>query len=1173
MNVLLEALAERVHDLRRQQGPWESLTIVVPHPFLKAYVREGLARTCGLAANLHFLYLDQLWTTLVPSDAFRILHPATLKAALLAVLGDPHLLDTPSLAPVRTYLGEDRRGLKAAQFATELTRIFHDYQLTRPDWLDAWRQDRPAPGVTNQALEAWQRALWRAAVARLDATGHSHRTLVEALRHPAFGQDCLPPVLHAFGLTHTGPAYHALYQTLGQRTECFIYALNPCGEFWEDLTVAGERCWAERRPRRSEARRGGRTDEGPEDPYALETEGPEALQLWGRAGRENIRLLNEISECDFDPRFSEPPTSHLLGRIQGDILRFSDPPTSGHGKPDDSLRFVRCPSPRREAEIVASLIWDLVASHAQDSDPLRFSDIAVLLPPIDLDVRIAHLEAAFHEAHQLPWNAAEAQYATMRACLEAARLLLELPASGFTRSALLRVLAHPILLRHVGDPPLSTWSRWCEELGILRGFDRHDWADTYVEGRDVLNWDQGLKRLTLGAYQEGSTEWSWEGETYGVPEGVDAAEASAFIALARGLLEDARTLTARPRSLPEGCRTYAAYFRRWLEGDDEANERILQRITDALEALATSCPEGMEPPHLEEPALRFLIGQALDRLQEDLPRSLGHGVVIGTYETLRGLPFRVLILTGLEEGTFPTPDQRSPLDLRNQRRRAGDVTPAERQRYLFLEALLSAQDHLVLTYVGMDPITGEPQEASSLYKDFLRLAERYLEPLERPSNGTSPLETVHPLHRFDPAYFPEWFPGSSPSLRTASEPAAAEAWARRLGQDLRQGLPYDMPAFLEDLPASEPLRTQLKALLKQPDLGRTVPPPTRPRFLRIKDLSLWLQCPLTGGAVVRLGFRGPDDEDTDRREDEALETEDLHRLAQDVAWIAARTGSDPRALFRDLYTARQRQGRAPWGPLAEQEWQTWTPRITAWMQALQNLEPLRSFHVGPITSPLREPPDEVLPALRLDLSAPAGPWSLELIGALRRRGKGTSLFLKSSSNFNWNDEHTRAHLAEAYVEHLVLTALGRGSESEGATFIVLTEKEGQGLTAQANSFSFPTPTPEAAKEQLQNWAQALFEEDPAILLPLHGALKAHQAVRTSDPNVPWRLTPEHLRSYVQEALGRAADGTGRPSIPLLRGLLPDPTRFDPPTDPMTIVKRRLAPLLALFEMIPEEPRT
>src|SRR5690606_35778467 len=93
-----------------------------------------------------------------------------------------------------------------------------------------------------------------------------------------------------------------------------------------------------------------------------------ALRLWGRPGRENIRILNELTQCDFDARFVDPTEDRhgpltMLAALQRDIL-FRQPervePDPDIDPEDDSIRVLGCPSVQRELEVVGNEIWRLM---------------------------------------------------------------------------------------------------------------------------------------------------------------------------------------------------------------------------------------------------------------------------------------------------------------------------------------------------------------------------------------------------------------------------------------------------------------------------------------------------------------------------------------------------------------------------------------------------------------------------------------------------------------------------------------------------------------------------------------------------------------------------------------------------------------------------------------------
>jgi hypothetical protein len=78
------------------------------------------------------------------------------------------------------------------------------------------------------------------------------------------------------------------------------------------------------------------------------------------------------------------------------------------------------------------------------------------------------------------------------------------------------------------------------------------------------------------------------------------------------------------------------------------------------------------------------------------------GVTVSALMPMRPIPFNVVYVLGLEEGRFPGARAESLLDLRSRKRRIGDITLAERNRYLFLEILISVRRKLYLSYVSRD---------------------------------------------------------------------------------------------------------------------------------------------------------------------------------------------------------------------------------------------------------------------------------------------------------------------------------------------------------------------------------------------------------------------------------------------------------------------------------------
>src|SRR5260370_10874762 len=102
---LLAELAARVRAQQLRDGPLIPVRIVVPSATVERYVKVGVARACGIGANLETPRLAQLAAELIAaSSGVRVADAAALEAMALAVLLDDAVLAEPELAAVRASL-------------------------------------------------------------------------------------------------------------------------------------------------------------------------------------------------------------------------------------------------------------------------------------------------------------------------------------------------------------------------------------------------------------------------------------------------------------------------------------------------------------------------------------------------------------------------------------------------------------------------------------------------------------------------------------------------------------------------------------------------------------------------------------------------------------------------------------------------------------------------------------------------------------------------------------------------------------------------------------------------------------------------------------------------------------------------------------------------------------
>ena len=281
------------------------------------------------------------------------------------------------------------------QLADRLARIYTQYLVYRPDWLQAWAAGRDPVGDAGFHLP-----LWRELRARI---GVPHRGERLARLLAAFVDGPIPhddEPLHVFGISHLAPSELALLRAVAKQRLVVLYVPDPCREFWGGL-----------RGERSRLRELVAQDA---DGLANETvfleHGHPLLASWGRLGQHFLLALDD-SEAAIDERhYLDKPEAAIepanrLQRVQESIRRAEPALIASSEQPaaqriDRSLRIHACHTRLRELEVLR----DALLRELDERPGLKPSDIVVMAPNIQAITPL--LPAVFGEAGvRRPWPA------------------------------------------------------------------------------------------------------------------------------------------------------------------------------------------------------------------------------------------------------------------------------------------------------------------------------------------------------------------------------------------------------------------------------------------------------------------------------------------------------------------------------------------------------------------------------------------------------------------------------------------------------------------------------------------------------------------------------------------------------------------------------------------------
>ncbi|WP_305046295.1 exodeoxyribonuclease V subunit gamma [Geoalkalibacter sp.] len=706
--------------------------------------------------------------------------PAALTWRILDLL--PKLLDRRVFAPVRGYFGTAADPLKAYQFARRLADLFDQYAVYRPELLRSWDQG------AGQGEAAWQAELWRELVA---AAKDRHKAEVlhdflNAVRSPDFAAD-LPRRVAVFGIPAMPPMHLAAFEALARHMEVHLFLLNPSREYWGDIVSAREA--AKRKKQLSF------DDYLGADLYL--GAGHPLLASLGGQGRDFFRLLLERLEFEEHLCFSEPLEDTLLHCLQSDILLLRDRPDGNAPRltlpaTDSSLQIHSCHGPLREMEVLHDQLTELFARHPD----LTPNDVLVMIP--DIEAYAPYILAVFASeaegAPRFPFRIADRGVRAQSPLAEAFLQLLALPGSRFGAAQVLDLLDVAWVRSRFGltEADLDQVREWVRDTRIRWGIDAADRQRQGVPAYGENSWRAGLERLLLGhALPE---DGGLFGEILPRPAvgGGNARVLGCFLDFAEALFALAADLP-QPRSPRQWAELGEAMLAQFFAPDGQSQGEF-DSLRGALRELRDSAELADFDRDLTLEVVRAHLSARLEQSAAAQGFLVG-GLTFCALLPMRSIPFRVIVLSGMNDGAFPRAERPPGFDLMARHPQPGDRSLRREDRYLFLEALVSARDYFLITYVGQSARDAGEAPPSVLVCELLDCIARGF--CLNEGEILPWLVRKHHLQAFHPAYFHEDSRLFSYS-RANCEALAARAAGLRRAQPLA---PHPLPPPVEDFAA------------------------------------------------------------------------------------------------------------------------------------------------------------------------------------------------------------------------------------------------------------------------------------------------------------------------------------------------------------------------------------
>ncbi|TXH67139.1 MAG: exodeoxyribonuclease V subunit gamma [Thiothrix sp.] len=715
----LETLAASFaqHLSQMQLDPFKAMPVVVQNAGMGRWLSMQLAEITGIAANLKYLFPAELtWDLLRRVLSIAEHNPCAVDVLRWRLLQEflQHAEEHQPYLGHYLHSGQDD---SAWQLAQQVAGVFDGYLFFRSDWVRQWE--------SQATTKNWQEKLWQLVIGtpRLEHWVNLQAQFIQELAQVP--TDALPSQIIFFSIPALSPAYIELIAKLAERVEVHFFMMNPSMHYWGDIESN------KRRMRYKPT----------EQDYVIV--GNPLLASWGIQGRDFIEIIRNSEpypqELEY---FLEPEIKSKLHIIQSDILNLEDIPknlaaSDSVNEPDQSIAIHSCHSPMREVEVFYDQLLAILERHPD----LTAADIVVMSP--DINTYAPFIESVFSASSvSLPYSIADQRFSQAMSISAACAQLLELPQGRFEAETVFTLLEYAEIREHFGldEAQVQQCREWVRGVNIRWGVDAEFRRQFARQTTFEHTWMYGLDRLLLGFALPGD-------QLLGKVLPYKELEGSQTLVLERfqqclHILFSMSKWASQSASLEEWRTRFGQIVEQLFPREAET-----QTVYRGMEKVLTTAQHAEFTEKVTWSVFKSALRRELEQSSQE-SGFLGQGITFCNLMPMRSVPFRVVALLGMQDGGFPRQDTHLSFDLlAADKKRKGDRSRREEDRYLFLESLLSARDYFYISYVGQSIQDNSELMPSVLVSELLDYLEK------RFGLKAETFIVRHPLQAFSPRYF------------------------------------------------------------------------------------------------------------------------------------------------------------------------------------------------------------------------------------------------------------------------------------------------------------------------------------------------------------------------------------------------------------------------------------
>lgn len=828
-------------------NPFHFDKVIVMNKGMQTYLQEQISSNNKVCAGIDFsqvwAFIWELHKAINGADKYNRFSHEHITWSLFSMIDS--WKDDVIYEPLNNYINLDSaldKAEKGYQLCGAIADAFDQYQMYRPDWIATWNsftdddfkaitknEDTTDIGhgaifnwITEEAnrhchqkgfvkkdifellvSNIWQIKLWCSLKGNLKSNTEDGNSISASLLDRAsvlnllidkltddkvkIDKTKLPKRVFIFGVTAMPSKVIDLFTALGNHIPVFFMNLNPCREYWGDLTTSNQKWKTEKEQilkylnsKLLESKKKAKehslkldTDElncSPLKDYEYQDEyldhfdleekesvaneeglditeesgelvdGNPLLISLGKEGRDTLNeLLSKDDLVDFINCFvknvdtDEKSSQSVLNYLKDSLLTLNTCDENSKQKikeNDRSLQVRSCHTIEREVQVLRDEILTTI-KYDKDINP---KNMLVMVPNIEkyapvIDAVFGSIDRESHE--YIPYTICDKTVRDSSKIADAIIKLLSIGNEIITSKMVIDLLSVEAIAAKFRLTPddISVIESWLQKANIYWGLDTHDVENQVGSPLDLpYTIERGLERLLkgflLGPNSDTEAFEAFEINDYELLNKlVDFVDKLKSV---RNAFDPNLDLDTNDWTLKLKTLLVEGFFK--VDDDNQAEidgiDRILEEMNEAVGNLKgnLSSDEAYESTtsiKIKLPVFKAKLVHAFGN-DRDSSRYLRGGLMFCSLMPMRAIPFDHIYLLGLNDGDFPRKDTTPSFNLLGFKSlsRRNDRSVTFDDKFIFLEAIMSAKKSLYISYLGQSPTDKSEQNPSSVVTEL-----------------------------------------------------------------------------------------------------------------------------------------------------------------------------------------------------------------------------------------------------------------------------------------------------------------------------------------------------------------------------------------------------------------------------------------------------------------------